>query len=268
MIVMILGGSSRSGDQPGRPSTRSSSSNQGEVLINIAADSLRRELTFSVADTGVGMSADEFSRVFEPFSQGAAGSADGRGSGLGLAISKHLAELLGGRITAESRLGEGSAFRLTLPLERTSGLLQPSNAANTCDAITKLPGPCRILVADDQLDHRAVVAQVLTGLGARVDTVESGRLAVDSIIAACRQGDAYDLVLMEMRLADLDGQQATHLVRAAGIEVPIIALTASVMSGDQDLCLAAGCNEVLSKPIDFSLLSERVAHYIRRGAAN
>lgn len=241
---------------------------QGEVRITVALDSLRRELTFTVADTGVGMSADELSGVFEPFSQGTAGTAQERGSGLGLTISKHLAELLGGQIAAESCLGEGSTFRLILPLERSSTLIQPEIAASSCDTISRLPGPCRILVADDQLDHRAVIAQFLIGLGARVDTVESGRLAVDSIVAASRQGDAYDLVLMDMRMADLDGQQATHLIRAAGIDVPIIALTASVMPGDQEQCLAAGCNEVLSKPIDFGLLSERVAHYVFRSAAN
>jgi PAS domain S-box-containing protein len=226
------------------------------------------------------------------------------GTGLGLAISKHLAELLGGRIEAESGLATGSTFRLMLPLRDKVSVQEPEKndanlqARSSQAGPTALPGRSadsqqakvpdkmaetplqgfgtppahglqrplvgRVLIADDRSDHRTVIAEFLGASGVSVAVADNGRSAVESVLQAEQDGIPFDVILMDMRMPELDGYQATARIRAAGLKTPIIALTASAMKGDHQRCIAIGCNDYLPKPIDFAVLIEQVARYAQR----
>ncbi len=250
---------------------------EGEVrmVVSLAesAPHSKSEIVFAVADTGIGMSAEDLPRVFHPFLQGqSAGSRRVGGTGLGLTISRHLAEMLGGRLEADSKLGSGSTFRLVLPTgpldNRT--LVQPpaEEHARQPSQPPKSAAPrlaCRVLAADDRRDNQMLIQRMLRNAGAQVTIVGDGRAAIAQVLGAARQGEAFDVVLMDMQMPELDGYQATAQLRAAGCRVPIIALTASAMKGDQDRCMQVGCDDYLPKPIDFSVLVEMVARYADDG---
>jgi len=251
----------------------------GSVRIRLQAGRLDSgtALTVEVRDTGVGMSEDQLEKVFDPFVQ--ADSSFTRrfgGTGLGLAISRRLALRLGGRLTATSALGEGSVFSLTLPalVEQDAAgergaTHERSQATNSvlADPVRTRAAPRslhgRILLAEDGLDNQRLLTLLLRKAGAEVDLAENGRVAVELALRAQDQGRAYDLILMDMQMPEVDGYQATAQLRAAGYASPIVALTAHAMAGDSDRCLQAGCDAYLSKPISKTLLLEQAGRYLR-----
>ncbi len=234
-------------------------------------------IRFEVVDTGIGMSAEVQGRLFQNFSQ-ADSSITRRygGTGLGLAICKQLCELMGGEIGVESEPGVGSTFWFEIALPLVGGQAGAEADHGADDAATVLDGAqsdggLRILVAEDhpvnQLFMRAILAQTRHD----VTLVSDGRQAVE----AMGQG-AFDLILMDVQMPELDGVEATRQIRAmAGPErnVHIIALTANAMSGARDSYLAAGMNDHISKPVEaavllakleeFSLICEAKAHISR-----
>jgi PAS domain S-box-containing protein len=244
---------------------------QGQVEIAVSLEPANEgsEIAFTIRDTGIGMSPADLARAFEPFSQGLSPAAQRPGgTGLGLAISKNLTELLGGRIESHSSLGTGSMFRLLLPSRGTQQQESPQSNSQESpgDVVASTPQrvstlTCRVLIADDRSDHRTVIARFLRSSGATVVVVDNGRAAVEAVLEAERASCPFDAILMDMRMPELDGYQATAKIRAAGLTVPIIALTASAMKGDHQRCLAVGCNDYLTKPIDFAVLVERIARY-------
>ena len=253
-------------------------SGEVEISVSMQTGEAGREIVFAIRDTGIGMSPEDLALAFEPFSQAKASSASRPGgTGLGLAISKNLAELLGGRIDATSGIANGSTFRLILPLRDFSQVAgQVANAGSVIaptvqvgrpfptQQSTNVPLNCRVLIADDRFDHRTVIAEFLSASGANVSVTDNGRSAVESVMASEREGNGFGVVLMDMHMPELDGYEATAMIRSAGVRVPIIALTASAMKGDHQRCLAIGCNDYLTKPIDFTALIERVAHHACR----
>jgi CheY-like chemotaxis protein len=218
-----------------------------------------RYLCFDVIDTGIGIPADKQQQIFEPFSQ-VDGSSTRRygGTGLGLTISKRLALLLGGDIHVQSELGKGSTFTLQLyagelrraALRRYSGeecqITLPSSPPSPPEPV-KLSA--RILVVEDVELNQRLLAAVLRRAGATVDLVEDGQQGVAFALEEARRGAPHDLVLMDMQMPVMDGYEAARALRAAGYTRPIIALTAHAMSTDRDKCLAAGCTDYETKPI-------------------
>ncbi|TGE21636.1 PAS domain S-box protein [Hymenobacter aquaticus] len=202
---------------------------------------------FSVTDTGIGIPPHQLEQVFEPFTQAAASTArEYGGSGLGLSISRELVELLGGSITVESRLHEGSTFRVTLsftPAESVPRL----PAAPAPSAEYRTLGPRRILLAEDNAVNQLLVEAQLRGWGCQVDIAGTGREAW-----LLFQQRRYDAVLMDIQMPGLDGMATTRLLRehpdAHRAATPVIALTAHALPGEAERYRAAGFDGYLSKP--------------------
>ena len=223
-------------------------------------------VSLEVTDTGIGISQEALPHLFQPFTQ--AESSTTRkygGSGLGLAISRQIVTALSGELTVQSVPGEGSTFTVTIPTGDLAGvrLLQaPGEALGEDQSGAQwMPGGnalrgVKILLADDSLDNQVCCCTVLGNVGAEVQVVENGRLAIERA-----QAGAFDVLLMDMNMPEMDGYDATRRLRDRGYQGPILALTANAMSGDCERCLAAGCNAHLAKPIDRKQLILAVAHY-------
>ncbi|XXU48969.1 AAA family ATPase [Sorangium sp. So ce1014] len=213
----------------------------------LAQDGTAARLRFEVEDTGVGMTPEQLAKLFQPFER--VGDVRRRaGTGLGLMISRHLVHLMGSEIHVQSRPGEGSRFwfEVTLPVAEIAAPLQPSER----DAIG-YEGPRRkVLVADDVVGNRAVLSDLLSGLGFEVCEATNGPEALDQAMAA-----SPDLVVMDLVMPVMGGPEAIHCIRrdrqARGLaRLPFIAVSASANEEDQTESVAAGADAFLAKPID------------------
>ena len=236
----------------------------GEVALRVAPDagsSVPTALRFTVSDTGIGIPSEKLGQVFEPFTQ--ADSSTTRrfgGSGLGLTISKRLVELMGGRIWAESTVGKGSVFAFAVPFERWAAADRPTAAPAGTGFNAPLPA-LRILLAEDSPDNCTITVAYLQDTPYRVEIAENGTIACEKFTAG-----QYDLVLMDRQMPVMDGLTATRTIRAweqanDRPPTPIIALTASALKGDREMCLAAGCTAYLSKPIKQEVLLQAIKEH-------
>ena len=233
---------------------------QGEVVVSVspaaqAGDQVR--LRFTVRDTGIGILPAQQARLFKAFSQ-ADGSTTRRfgGTGLGLVISKKLADLMGGDISVESTPGVGSTFTLILPFTRDSTaadgdreITPPAGVlAVAAAAPLTLAGP-RVLLVEDNDINQFVAREILAGFGLVVELAINGRVAVERLRA---QPTRYALVLMDLQMPEMDGFEATRLIRQElGLtELPIVAMTAHALADERHHCLAVGMQDHVAKPID------------------
>ncbi len=231
----------------------------GQVTVTVWEES--QELFFKVADSGIGMPPEVMDRLFHRFEQ-ADGSISRRfgGSGLGLYISLNLAEMMGGTIDASSREREGSVFQLQLPLRRGAPLTTitaTTRARATTDGVVAKEPNGNILVAEDTPALQLLIRTMLQRVGYHVELASNGVEAVEQV-----RSHAFDLVLMDMQMPEMDGIEATRLLREEGRTLPIIALTANVMPQHREAFSAAGCSEFLAKPINKELLLETLARYL------
>jgi PAS domain S-box-containing protein len=227
-------------------------------------------MEFSVADTGIGMTAEQMAKLFRPFTQAdASTSRRFGGTGLGLTICKRIIDQLGGEITVESEYAKGTTFRTSVPIGSLAGIPRAKLEWPPAeDRLNKDASPaeldCRILLAEDGPDNQRLLTCVLSKAGADVTLAENGQAAVELVLARKnRRNDPsaappFDVILMDMQMPVLDGYQATQQLRAGGCRSPIIALTAHAMQGDREQCLAAGCDDYLAKPIDRYALYEAI----------
>jgi signal transduction histidine kinase/CheY-like chemotaxis protein len=203
------------------------------------------EVCFEVADTGIGLTAEQQARVFEAFEQ-ADGSITRRfgGTGLGLTICRELCLLMGGEIGVFSRAGEGSTFWLKVPLKVAQA--PPASLPQARAPLAQWPGR-RALIVDDNLVNIEVMQLMLAAHGVDADSATDGQIAVT--MAATQ---AYALILMDLHMPRMDGLEATRAIRQLALHrgTPILAMTANVYEEDRDRCLAAGMNAHLGKPID------------------
>jgi signal transduction histidine kinase/HPt (histidine-containing phosphotransfer) domain-containing protein/ActR/RegA family two-component response regulator len=248
---------------------------RGEVVLRVGLDEPHDDesrLRCEVHDTGIGLSEEQLARLFRPFMQ--ADNTTARrfgGTGLGLSISRHLARLLGGDVTADSHMGRGSCFCATIAtgdltgVARQTEISEPVNGGATADAPAEVVHlDCRLLLAEDSPDNQLLISSVLRKLGAEVTVADNGELVVELVTAAARTDTPFDVVLMDMHMPKLDGFQATQRLRREGYDRPIIALTANAMSGDEQKCLAAGCDDYATKPIHRRRLAAQIAAQVQR----
>jgi len=234
---------------------------QGDVDLRVMFETVGDDIAcrFSVQDSGIGISADTQTRLFQAFTQ--ADSSTTRrygGTGLGLAVSSQLAGLMGGRLTVESAPDQGSRFALHLLLPPTTLELAELPAPSTI----QLRG--RILVVEDHPVNQKVLAHQLREMGLRHVMAASGTQALDRLA----EEEAFDLVLMDWQMPEMDGLEATRRIRLLPTSIrhiPIIALTANANTGFRETCLAAGANDYLSKPYAEAALAALLAQWLPQG---
>lgn len=223
------------------------------------------EVRFEISDTGVGIAPESLPRLFQPFSQADVSTTRHYGgTGLGLAICRSLAERMGGRIGVASAPGKGSVFWFTAVLGRATGAPTPARSLEPIAAPAPGAPALHVLVAEDNAVNQRVTCAFLERLGCTVEVVADGRAAV----AACGSA-AYDAVLMDLQMPDLDGFEATALIRAGGgpsAQAPILALTAATREQERERCLAIGMNDVLRKPLRFDALRDALLRWSTRPA--
>lgn len=231
------------------------------------------QIQFTIVDQGIGMSEAQMTNLFRPFSQ--ADSSTSRkygGTGLGLTICKRLANILGGDISVQSEINHGSRFSATV---RTGSLAEiellhelhdtqgdSSTAAANDKTTTTEESPLRgkhVLLAEDGPDNQKLISFILKKAGAEVCLAANGEEAYQAAIQEMERGTLFDVILMDMQMPILDGYSATRKVRDVGYTGPIISLTANAMEGDRERCLAVGCNDHITKPIDRRQLVEMIS---------
>ena len=234
---------------------------RGAILLKVATGPDGR-LEFSVRDSGVGMDDATQGRLFQRFMQGdESPSRRASGTGLGLEISRDLARLMGGDITASSRLGVGSTFTASLPLAAVSA--PASISIDRSKATPEAGRPLRVLVAEDHPVNRAYLEAVLERLGHRAVFTVDGDGAVRAVQAQPAD-EAFDLVLMDLHMPGMDGFSAARTIRAMPPprgRVPIVALTADAFQASRELARDAGMDGFLSKPAHLPQLREALERY-------
>jgi len=232
-------------------------------LVSLDVSRHAEGCVFRVRDTGVGIPPDQLGRLFKPFHQ-VADAADGNreGAGLGLSISNTLANMMGGDLRVTSELGRGSEFVLQLPLQATP--LPPVGATLDRPAMSHPPRlrGIRVLVADDVPINRQIVEALLEAEGAEVTTVGNGRQAVHAVLHG--DGEAFDVVLMDVEMPDIDGRHATREIRLAGSAVPIIGVTAHVSAEERAVSIASGMHDQLIKPVMQQALVDAILEYAEK----
>ena len=245
---------------------------RGEVHVSVRlvgrADGAAR-VRLAVRDEGIGLSEEQAARLFADFQQADASTTRKYGgTGLGLSIARRLAQLMGGEVGVDSRLGEGATFWCELPME-VAGTPASALDAGPPGAAAADSGPSgatgsRLLVVDDNDTNLIIAKEILSNAGMVVETAANGEQALDKL----RDG-AYDLVLMDLQMPQMDGLQATRALREqpGHRATPVVGLTASAMLSERDDCLAAGMNDVLTKPYEPGHLIEVVERWLRRAKA-
>ena len=239
----------------------------GHVYVNVSLMETDNDtfVRFDIEDTGIGIPKDKQTDIFESFSQadGATTRKHG-GTGLGLAITRQLTNLLGGNLTVASEEGKGSVFTMTIPTRvdvKSQPTLDKYEFAGRIDdedrnkELPQFSGD--ILVAEDCKANQMLIIMMLEELGLHPDLAEDGKQAVEK----ARDGN-YDLIFMDMHMPEISGYDATRTLRDQGCKLPIVALTANAMKDDERKCLAAGCSDYLSKPIDHNRLLGILAKYL------
>jgi signal transduction histidine kinase/ActR/RegA family two-component response regulator len=232
--------------------------------INLCIDILQANETnsvikFSVKDTGIGISEEKISEIFERFTQ--AKSDTSRiygGTGLGLSIAKKLVEIQSGEIQVESVKGEGSIFSFHIPYKTANELTNEKIKTEEPIYNTSIDAHIKVLVAEDNLLNQKLAAFMLKDWGAEYDICNNGKLAIEKL-----KTNSYDIVLMDIQMPEMNGYEATeHIRNTLKLTLPIIAMTAHALPGEREKCLSFGMTDYISKPIKENDLRDLINKYI------
>jgi len=228
---------------------------EGDVCLLV--DATDTNIHFTVSDTGIGIKEEDLTKLFEVFEQvDIIKNRNIKGAGLGLAITKSLVEMMDGRITVESVYNQGSSFHVEIPkVIGDEALIYNADNAE----ISMCAPDAKILVVDDNIVNLNVACGLLQLYQITAESATSGEQAIELI-----QQNQYDLVFMDHRMPGMDGIETTKLIRELGINVPVIALTASVIAGAKEILLESGMNDYLSKPIIKNELNHMLKKWLPR----
>jgi len=228
-------------------------------IINIKATVLKKEgkntfVEFSVKDTGIGIPQDKLEYIFERFSQAASNTTRKYGgTGLGLSISKQLVELQGGKLSVHSKLKEGSVFSFYIPYKESFDVKPATEPIKKKYNMEEL-GKLNILLVEDNKLNVLLILSLFSENNLKLKTVENGSEAIEKL----KEGP-FDIILMDMEMPVMNGYEATSMIRnEMKNNIPIIAMTAHAMAGEKEKCLSLGMNDYISKPINASLLFEKI----------
>ncbi|MGQ7847812.1 ATP-binding protein [Granulosicoccus sp. 3-233] len=246
---------------------------QGAVRVQLSFIAAQKpeqaRIRIDVVDSGIGMSEEQQAKIFDAFTQASASiSRRFGGTGLGLSISRQLTEAMNGTLEVSSEEGVGSTFHVELPVAQESyTLLSPADIMESLERIEvpvqvtwDLP-ESRILVVDDGPENRQLMTVILTGLKLHVTVAENGKEGLDMAVDAM-QSEPFDLIFMDIQMPVMDGYEAVAEMRKAGLELPVVALTANAMKGFEKDILEAGFSHYMVKPIDMNLLGDLLARQL------
>ncbi len=229
---------------------------RGSVDVSIAVQKAdgHETLTLQVTDTGIGISKRDQAVLFERFKQAdSSRSKSHGGTGLGLAICRQLADIMDGTISISSAPGVGSTFTFTIPVERASAAT--GSVVQVVPDDTKLHG--RVLIAEDSETNAMVAKKMLDRIGLEFEHVTDGAAAVDAALSG-----KFDVVLMDVSMPNLDGLEATRILRQRGYTVPIIAMTAHALKGDRDRAFEVGMSGYVTKPVRPNALRDALSKWL------
>ncbi|HET6256604.1 MAG TPA: ATP-binding protein [Puia sp.] len=232
---------------------------QGHIRIDV---SLRQQtateviLSFTVKDTGIGIPEASLPHIFDSFAQGSRDTSRlYGGTGLGLTICKQLLHLQGGDITVTSAIGKGATFEFHLPYGISDSTAGDRNTVETIQDYSKLLAGKRFLVAEDNEINQKLIDYVLRKAGGTVELFSNGADAIRHL----QQDQVFDLIIMDIQMPEMDGYAATRFIRNdLKLQLPIIAMTATAMKGEQLQCIESGMNEYMTKPFEFTDLYKRI----------
>ncbi|MFA5973727.1 MAG: PAS domain S-box protein [Lentimicrobiaceae bacterium] len=226
--------------------------------IEFGCEKKGQYLEYYVKDTGIGINQEKMEIIFDRFRQGSEShTRNYEGAGLGLSISKAYVEVLGGKIWVESEEGKGSTFYFTIPYQAApEEKIVKKNAVSAYEPVNQ-PRKLKILIAEDDETSELLIRIVVRIFSDDILEAATGIEAIE----VCRNNPDIDLVLMDVKMPDMDGLEATSQIRQFNKEVIIIAQTAYGLAGDKKIALEAGCNEYISKPIDITVLKWLIQKY-------
>jgi len=232
----------------------------GSINVNITIQKKTSKeivLNFTITDTGIGIQNDKLGEMFESFTQASIEtSRKYGGTGLGLSITKQLVEMQDGKISVESKMDMGTTFIFSIPYNYCKNENQLFFAGKDVNTYRALLKGKKFLVAEDNEVNQKVIRHVLQKAGGIVDIANNGLEAISFL----KKSTDYNLIIMDLQMPEMDGYAATKYIRnVLNLSIPIIAMTASALKGEQSKCIQMGMNDYLSKPFDFSFIYKRIS---------
>jgi len=230
----------------------------GMKIQLLSEDESRVQIEFAVTDTGIGITENKLTKIFEDFQQASSGTSRlYGGTGLGLAIVKQLVESQGGSVYVRSEYTKGSTFGFTMEFQKQAGETVQEAESPELDLGLK---DIRILVVEDIALNQLLMKTLLDDFGFERDIAGNGKIAIEKL-----NSQTYDIILMDLQMPEMNGFEATEYIRnTLKLTVPIIALTADVTTVDLDKCKAVGMNDYISKPVDEKLLYSKIVSLLKK----
>ena len=228
----------------------------GEIVM--ACSKNPKEFIFSVADTGTGIPVEDQKKIFQRFTSFNYSGLNTKGTGIGLSISKKIIEKLGGNMWLKSNVGKGTTFYFSIPHKASSQKSYKGKETQIVNEPRSLKSKGKVLIVEDDKASQELISKILRPLNLEFVYANDGAEAIRYVI----RNDDVSLIMMDLKLPDINGYEATTIIKKINPEIPIIAQTAFAMEGDREKATAAGCDDYITKPLESSKLLERVQTHL------